>query len=202
MCRMDDLEAEPLKHCFLDEDLHLADGGATPWAVDLKQRIPRKEMDLHMTFITNLVPTATPAGSYRRMASSSGDIDVIVRESVAAVVGRLTVAGYIKHQFAMGSKKFNGVVRLPRGYGSPSAEWKYRHLDIVFTTPRAYPFALMYFTGPAEFNIVMRSIAKRRGLKLNEYGLWRDTTLVEGLTTERDIFAALGKPYKEPQARV
>jgi DNA polymerase (family 10) len=62
---------------------------------------------------------------------------------------------------------------------------------------------MLYFTGPARFNILMRIKAKRRGLKLNEYGLWReDGTLTPGLKTERDIFAALNVPYKEPQERI
>lgn len=169
------------------------------FATDLLARIPRKEVAAHFAFIAKFAPSATIAGSYRRGAESSSDIDVIIRESMESVVGKLVAVGYIYHAFAMGSKKFSGVVRLP----GPNRT--YRHLDLVFTTPRSYPFALLFFTGSARTNIIMRVKAKRLGLRLNEYGLWRITkagpVLIEGITTERQIYSALGMPFKEPRDR-
>jgi DNA polymerase/3'-5' exonuclease PolX len=169
------------------------------FAADLTEKIPRAEVARHVAFVSRNVPSAVVAGSYRRGAPESSDIDIIVREPIQDVLKKLIKAGYVYHAFAAGAKKFSGVVRLS-GKGA-----KYRHLDLVFTTPRSYPFALLYFTGPARANIVMRVKAKRRGFKLNEYGLWRMTgptpTLVEGLKTERDIYDALGSEYKEPKNR-
>ena len=168
--------------------------GPTPWQDDIRERIPRAEMDAHMAFIAKVVPHMTPAGSYRRGVADSADIDVVVREPIADVVARLVAADYIAHTFGSGTKKFSGVVRLPRG--------KYRHLDIVFTTPRCYPFAMLYFTGSARFNILMRLSAKRQGYKLNEYGLWRGLRLIDNIHTERDIFTQLKLPWREPSMRL
>ncbi len=171
-------------------------GDKHPYQMDLAERIPREEIDHHLAFIGRLVPSMTPAGSYRRGAVTSADIDIIVREPIADVVARLQAAGYIHHTFGAGDRKFSGIVRLGKSHA------RFRHLDIVFTTPRSYPFTLLYFTGPAKANIIMRVKAKRKGLKLNEYGLWRaDGALVPGLKTERDIYTALGIEYKEPAAR-
>jgi DNA polymerase/3'-5' exonuclease PolX len=169
---------------------------------DLMLRIPRDEVSAHVAFITKHAPSAMVAGSYRRGAATSSDIDIVLREPIATVVKRLTDAGYVHSTFAMGAKKFSGVVRLPKKGA------KYRHLDLVTTTPKSYPFAMLYFTGPAQANVIMRVKAKRQGYRLNEYGLWKigrtaatPPTLVPGITTEKDIYAALGLPYKEPDAR-
>jgi DNA polymerase/3'-5' exonuclease PolX len=171
-----------------------AQAAASPFKDDLAQRIPRAEQAEHIRLITSIAPTAMPAGSYRRGAPTSSDIDIVLREPIPEIVDKLTKIGYIIHTFASGARKFSGIVKHPR---FP----RFRHLDLVMTTPRCYPFAMLYFTGPARFNIVMRVKAKRKGLKLNEYGLFKDDQPLPGITTERDIFAALGIEYKEPKDR-
>jgi DNA polymerase/3'-5' exonuclease PolX len=165
-----------------------------PYQNDLSERIPRSEMDLHIEYLRKMIPTMTPAGSYRRGALTCSDIDIVVRETIADIITRLTADGYIKHTFAAGMHKFSGMVKLP-------GRMKHRHLDIVFTTPASYPFCMLYFTGPAKFNVLMRLKAKRKGYKLNEYGLWHGLRMVEGITTERDIFAKLDIPWREPHER-
>jgi DNA polymerase IV len=161
---------------------------------DLSKRIPRAEITNHLEFIKKHVPTAMVAGSYRRGLKISSDIDVLVRESLNVVVERLKAMGYIKAVISAGDKRFIGVVKLP-------TTTTHRHIDIVFTTPRAYPFALLYFTGSKKNNILMRITAKRKGLKLNQYGLWKGLDLVPGIKTERDIFKVLGKAYLPPEDR-
>jgi len=67
-----------------------------------------------------------------------------------------------------------------------------------------FPFALAYFTGSKEHNIVMRQRAIQRGLRLNEYGLFksdvetRDPKLRVSCNTEDDIFQQLGSPIFRP----
>jgi DNA polymerase/3'-5' exonuclease PolX len=161
---------------------------------DLIKQVPRAEIAKHVEFIQQFAPTTMAAGSYRRGKPYGSDIDVIVRETIDDVVKKLTDAGYIKDTFVQGNKKFSGVVKLP-GYNT------HRHLDIVFTTPRSYPFALMYFTGSKRFNIRMRLKARTKGLKLNEYGLFNGFVQVGNIQTERDIFKLLGIPYVEPKDR-
>jgi len=159
---------------------------------DLIKKIPRAEMDEHFKFIQDLVPTAKIAGSYRRGLLYSSDIDIIVRESLPSVIKRLTDAGYIKEIISFGNKKFSGVVILKKIH---------RHLDIIFTTPRSYPFAMLYFTGSKKYNIIMRLKAKRNGWKLNEYGLWNGFVSVGNIKTERDIFKTLKTAYVAPEDR-
>lgn len=161
---------------------------------DLIKPIPRAEITKHVEFIQTLIPTTMAAGSYRRGEAQSSDIDVVVREPIADVVKKLKNANYIKDTFTQGNKKFSGVVKLP-GHST------HRHIDIVFTTPRSYPFAMLYFTGSKRFNIIMRLKAKKKGLKLNEYGLFNGLVQTGNIATERDIFKVLDIPYVKPQDR-
>lgn len=74
-------------------------------------------------------------------------------------------------------------------------------VDIRVVTPDQYPFTLLHFTGSAENNIALRIAAKRRGLKLNEYGLFDADGNSTQCATEAEIFAALGLPYVAPAGR-
>jgi len=71
----------------------------------------------------------------------------------------------------------------------------------------AFPFALAYFTGSKEHNIVMRQRAIQRGLRLNEYGLFkskeetRDPELLVPCAREDDIFEELGLVFVPPELR-
>src|SRR6185437_3263627 len=79
--------------------------------------------------------------------------------------------------------------------------------DLRVVTDQEYPFALAYFTGSKEHNIVMRQRAIARGLRLNEYGLFRSTEetrdpkLLEACQTEEEIFAKLGLTFVPPELR-
>jgi DNA polymerase (family 10) len=79
--------------------------------------------------------------------------------------------------------------------------------DLRVVTDREFPFALAYFTGSKEHNIVMRQRAIQRGLRLNEYGLFkskeetRDPALLVPCPTEEAIFAELDLPFVPPELR-
>jgi DNA polymerase (family 10) len=79
--------------------------------------------------------------------------------------------------------------------------------DLRVVSDAEYPFALMYFTGSKQHNIVMRQRAIDRGLRLNEYGLFRsktetrDRSLLVPCQTEEDIFQQLGLHYIPPEMR-
>ncbi len=79
--------------------------------------------------------------------------------------------------------------------------------DLRVVSDREFPFALAYFTGSKEHNIVMRQRAIQRGLRLNEYGLFkskeetRDPKLLVPCRTEEEIFAKLDLPFIEPELR-
>jgi DNA polymerase (family X) len=79
--------------------------------------------------------------------------------------------------------------------------------DLRVVSDPEFPFALMYFTGSKEHNIVMRQRAIDRGLRLNEYGLFRSKTetrdpgLLVRCQTEEDIFEKLGLHFIPPEMR-
>jgi DNA polymerase (family 10) len=79
--------------------------------------------------------------------------------------------------------------------------------DLRVVSDAEYPFALMYFTGSKEHNIVMRQRAIARGLRLNEYGLFkskeetRDPALLVKCHSEAEVYGELGLDYVEPELR-
>ncbi len=146
------------------------------------------------------------AGSYRRLENSCGDIDVLITETNDNIevfklfIDKLIETKIIKETLAYGRKKFMGISKLNRFK-------THRRIDILYTIPTQYPFALNYFTGNYEFNISFRNIAISKGLSLSEYGL----TYIDGdkkgeyvdhtFLTEEDIFDYLKVDYVEPQNR-
>jgi len=64
----------------------------------------------------------------------------------------------------------------------------------------SYGAALHYFTGSKAHNVAVRTLAARRGLKVSEYGVFRDEVQVAG-RTEEEVFAQVGLPYIEPELR-
>jgi DNA polymerase (family X) len=136
------------------------------------------------------------AGSLRRFREIIGDIDLLASSKKPKDVIEFFVKqpGVIKVT-AKGPTKASVI--LEGGIQS----------DLRVVSDKEFPFALMYFTGGKEHNIVMRQRAIARGLRLNEYGLFkskeetRDPNLLVPCKTEEDIFAKLGLPFIEPELR-
>lgn len=75
-------------------------------------------------------------------------------------------------------------------------------VDIYRCDPENFGAMLFFLTGPQEYNIMMRTKAKKKGFKLNQYGLFdRETNEFIAGRTEKEILDALGSPYKEPSER-
>jgi DNA polymerase (family 10) len=72
--------------------------------------------------------------------------------------------------------------------------------DLRVVTPEQYPYALHHFTGSREHNTAMRARAKKRGYKMNEYGLFQDDQLIP-CDDEHAIFQRLGLAYIAPELR-
>lgn len=171
---------------------------------DIEKKIPRKEMLKHQKFLNENINTEFEiAGSFRREKNESGDIDVLItgeNNQLKDIIDKLIKKIYIPKDgvFAYGPKKFMGVVKLPR-------HKTYRRMDMIYTTPEEYPFALLYFTGSQKLNIEMRDKAKQKNLRLNQYGLYHDdkleNRLEESFNNEREIFEYLEMEYLEPKDR-
>lgn len=136
------------------------------------------------------------AGSLRRWKEVIGDIDFLVSSKAPGRVLEFFVQQPgIKSVLAHGETKAS--VLLDAGIQA----------DLRVVADAEYPFALAYFTGSKEHNIVMRQRAIARGLRLNEYGLFRSTeetrdpALRLPCVEEADIFAALGLEYLPPELR-
>ena len=136
------------------------------------------------------------AGSLRRFKEVIGDIDLLAssKEPAEAIDFFVSQPGILK-VIAKGETKASVI--LEGGI----------QCDLRVVSDREFPFALAYFTGSKEHNIVMRQRAIQRGLRLNEYGLFkskeetRDPKLLVPCQTEAEIFERLDLPYVEPELR-
>ncbi|HRZ55006.1 MAG TPA: DNA polymerase/3'-5' exonuclease PolX [Candidatus Paceibacterota bacterium] len=136
------------------------------------------------------------AGSVRRFKEVIGDIDFLVSSrNPASVIEFFTTQPGVLSVSAKGDTKASVILE-----GGIQA-------DLRVVSDAEYPFALAYFTGSKEHNIVMRQRAIQRGLRLNEYGLFRSTeetrdpALRLSCQTEDDIFAALDLAPIPPELR-
>ncbi|HVO09079.1 MAG TPA: DNA polymerase/3'-5' exonuclease PolX [Burkholderiaceae bacterium] len=135
------------------------------------------------------VQQAVAAGSLRRRRDTVGDLDLLATASDGAAVCR-HLAGYPDVREVVSSGDTRATVVLKSGL----------QVDLRVVQPASYGAALMYFTGSKAHNIRLRSRAIERGLKLNEYGLFKGSRAVAG-ATEQDIYAALDLPWIAPELR-
>ena len=175
---------------------------------DIQQRIPYQEIQNHEAFLKDLLrmidtdAELTIAGSYRRKRKDSGDIDILLKASskktYGAFINSLKKSDYLVEDLARGSKKYMG---LGKGIDSPYL----RRIDIMYTKPEEYPFAILYFTGSGDFNVRMRGDALMQGYTMNEYSMKHTETnqvIEKTFKTEREIFDFLGYDYLEPEMRI
>jgi DNA polymerase (family X) len=135
------------------------------------------------------VGQAAVAGSCRRRKDTVGDLDLLATSSDSAeAMDRLAAHQLVVKVLARGETKQR--VRLRSGL----------ELDLRVVPDESYGAAMQYFTGSKEHNIVIRRRAIERGLKLNEYGLFRDDERIAG-RTEEEIYAALDLPWIPPELR-
>jgi DNA polymerase (family X) len=129
------------------------------------------------------------AGSIRRRRETIGDGDLLVVAAAAeAVMDFFTSMPEVAHVEGKGPTKSS--VKLHTGL----------HLDLRVVPAASWGAALHYFTGSKAHNVALRRIALARGLKLNEYGLFRGDEAIAG-ATEEDVYAALDLPFIPPEMR-
>jgi DNA polymerase IV len=128
------------------------------------------------------------------------------------LVPSLFAQDFLQVSLAVTSKtngtKWHGASRLP---GRDGAKW--RRVDFLLVPEEEMGAALIYFTGNDIFNRSIRLLASKKGMRLNQHGLWKDVirgrnreritqgSLLEG-KSERRIFEILGVPYRPPEHRV
>jgi DNA polymerase (family 10) len=129
------------------------------------------------------------AGSFRRGRETVGDLDLLISATDAAAVTKaLHDYDQIGAWSAEGPRRV--TVKLHNGL----------QVDLRISEPARFGAALHYFTGSKAHNIHVRRMAQARGLKINEYGVFRGNRLVAG-ETEESVFAAVGLPWIPAEMR-
>lgn len=129
------------------------------------------------------------AGSYRRGLETVGDLDILATAADRkAALDWFTQYGEVAEVWASGTTR--AAVLLRSGL----------QVDFRVVTEASFGAALHYFTGSKAHNIAVRLRGRERGLKINEYGVFRGNRRVGG-ATEAEFFAAVGLPMIEPELR-
>ncbi len=131
------------------------------------------------------------AGSYRRCRETVGDLDLLaVASNRDAAMDHLESYPGRASTIVRGDTKIS--IRVAKSF----------QVDMRLVDADQFGAALQYFTGSQAHNIHVRRLAKERGLKINEYGVFQldDDTRVAG-TTEEDVYASIGLPVIAPELR-
>ncbi|MEK7851030.1 MAG: DNA polymerase/3'-5' exonuclease PolX, partial [Deltaproteobacteria bacterium] len=132
-----------------------------------------------------------PAGSLRRWKETIGDLDILVTcKKGSAVMERFVAFPDVASVVARGETKSSVV--LKNGMQA----------DVRVMEKKAFGAALQYFTGSKAHNVAIRDRAKRMGLKISEYGVFRemDDKWITG-EKEEEVYKAVGLPWIPPELR-
>jgi DNA polymerase (family 10) len=141
---------------------------------------------------TRGVKSVDVAGSYRRMKETVGDLDILVtaesERARQAAMRRFVAYGEVKKVLAQGETRASVV--LASGL----------QVDLRVVPRESAGAALHYFTGSKAHNIALRRIAQARGLKVNEYGVFKGERRIAG-ETEASVYDVFGLPWIPPELR-
>ncbi len=152
------------------------------------------------------------AGSYRRGRETIGDLDLLVdADDPNDVMSQLARFEELATVLGRGDTKMS--IRLGRGL----------QIDLRVVPSKSFGAALQYFTGSKDHNVVLRGMAKDRGLRINEYGVFRVPVAAGGSPaadtgeppvftdvnspnylagrTEEEVYAAMDLPWFPPEIR-
>lgn len=142
---------------------------------------------------TGWVKEISIAGSIRRCKETIGDIDILATSpNPPKIIDAFCTMPQVKEIKAKGLTK--AVILIKTGL----------EVDLRVVKPECYGAALHYFTGNKEHNIKIRTLGVKRGLKINEYGIFKIKNSKEikiGGRTEEEVFKAVGLPYIQPELR-
>ncbi|MEE9185586.1 MAG: DNA polymerase/3'-5' exonuclease PolX [Candidatus Binatia bacterium] len=129
------------------------------------------------------------AGSIRRRKETVGDADILATSRKPEKVMDFFVSmPEVAH--VLGKGKTKTMIKLKNGLD----------VDLRVVPDESFGAALNYFTGSKDHNVALRRIAQEKGLKLNEYGLFRGGKRIAG-KTEEEIYKALGLSFIPPEIR-
>ncbi len=129
------------------------------------------------------------AGSYRRARETVGDLDILVTaEADSPVMQRFSGYDEVAEIVSQGPTRATVILRCGL------------QVDLRRVGEENYGAALHYFTGNKSHNIAIRTLARQRRLKINEYGVFRGKQRLAG-ATEASVFESVGLPWIPPELR-
>jgi DNA polymerase (family 10) len=144
-----------------------------------------------LDYLSNLngVKRVEAAGSYRRRKETVGDLDILVtHKKKADVMKRFVEYEDVERVVSKGDTRSTVVLR----FGV--------QVDLRAVAEASYGAALHYFTGSKAHNIAVRKMGVKRGLKINEYGVFRGNDRIAG-RTEDEVYGKVDLPYIQPELR-
>ncbi len=138
--------------------------------------------------LRTLATQLSVCGSLRRCAETVGDVDILTAGANAKLMHAFTTGPQVERVLAHGETKSS--VQLRSGI----------QCDLRLVSAKEFPYAQLYFTGSNEHNVLLRQRAIKRGLKLNEYGLFKGEKNIP-CKDEAAIYKALGLAYIPPELR-
>jgi DNA polymerase (family 10) len=135
------------------------------------------------------VKNAVTAGSIRRMKETIGDIDYLVAASDPEQVMEFFIK-MPEVEKVLGRGQAKVFVKLANGIDA----------DLLVVPEESWGSALQYFTGSKEHSVELRKIAIAKGLRLNEWGIFKGDKRVAG-ATEEEVYEALGLQWIPPEMR-
>lgn len=127
------------------------------------------------------------AGSIRRHEGNPQDIDIVLIPKKKNELENF-VEEKLKGKFLQGGEK--------------ESTWKISgvKVELYYTNDDEWGAELLAYSGKKGSNIGLRMVAKRKGFKLTQHGLFKGNKKIAG-KTEKEIYSALGRPYKKPEDR-
>ena len=147
-----------------------------------------KQIETRLQSISGVI-NAVAAGSIRRMKETIGDIDYLVACSDPEQV----IDFFVKMpevQEILGRGQAKAFVKLASGIDA----------DLLVVPEESWGSALQYFTGNKEHSVQLRKIAISKGLRLNEWGIFKGGKRLAG-ATEEEVYKTLGIQWMPPEMR-
>jgi len=128
-------------------------------------------------------------GSFRRMKETVGDIDILLEGENEDIMKKFVQFPLFERTLASGKTKASVIEDSTK-----------IQIDLRLVPKSSFGSALQYFTGSKSHNVKIRGIAKSRGLKLNEYGLFKGEEQIAG-ANEKNVYNTLGMDWIPPEMR-
>ena len=164
---------------FLKSQTRITLGSALPIAEEivglLKEQFPNEKF--------------TIAGSIRRRKETTGDIDILgASKDGVAIIESFIKIPLVTDIISQGETKSS--VRINEGF----------QVDLRVVEPDSFGAALQYFTGSQAHNIKLRGLAKKKSLKISEYGVFKKNNKICG-ASEEEVYNSLGLSWIAPEMR-